>query len=288
MKELIAVILLLMIFSSARGEAPVEYFNKGEEVVDAEVSTESGNTLTVGVDLQEGLYTFIAGSECQGTMTVTNWDGSETDRMEVYPGWVETLTVYNEQTVRLPEGVSYSYNLTFGTKTHDTGTRQLRIREAGVYTAGKNLAAGLYIVQNEGLTAADVSIIGRDGETRHSWSLANDAHYTIWLDEGEHVEIGVGILLRSMTTQWLFQEGTRATVAQSRFSTQMQIPGRAYTLIGRDYTSCVCITNLEDGSTARYPLERGQELTLNTRDMHDEEWLIEMVNVDVCWEQGEG
>ena len=234
MKGLIVAILLLMLFNSARAEAP-QYFNT--DVRDAGYADQAayeGEAYVVGVDLEAGLYSFFATDDCKGTMTVTNWDGSIDYQQAVYPGWYETMRIYTEQTVYLPEGAQGEFHLGFLSSDYDTGTRQLYVTKPGVYSAGSELAQGLYIVQNISSANADAWVLGADSAVLHEWNLVPDARYTIFLKEGSSVEISQGCMLRSMTTQWLFQEGTTATVAQGRFSTRMQSPGRVYTLTGRD------------------------------------------------------
>ena len=288
MRELIAVIVLLMIFSSARGEAP-EYFNKGAHAAQTSTQTEQGSkNYVVGVDMQEGMYTFFADTDCHGEMIITNWDGSIDYQAAVEPGWVETLRVYNEQIVCLPEGCQGEFNLGFLSSEYDTGTRQFYATAPGVYSVGAELKPGLYIVQNDSSAPAGVRICEKaTGKVGKEWNLQPDSHYTIYLKDVETVEFDEGCMLRSMTTQWLFQQGTEAVVSQSRYSTRMQIPGRVYTLKGRDHTSLVRTTVLATGEETTYTLGRDETMVLDTMTALNE-MLVELVNVEISWENGVG
>lgn len=286
MKELIAIIILLMLFSAAKGEAPA-YFNKGDGA-EAAYTQQTGDVYAVGVDIQQGMYTFMCSDDAAGMMTITNWDGSIAFQQQVYSGWVETMHVYNEQTIYLPEGVQGEYHFTLASSAYDTGTRQLRTEQAGSYAAGKELQPGLYIVQNENAASADVRIRDAGGALIREWRLMPDSYYAIHLKDGWSVEIGEGCLLRSMTTKYIFQEGTDAVVPGSRYITGMQIPRRTYTVMGRDHTSCITVLDMASGEEEKIPLARGEQYVLECGFESERELLIEMVNLDISWEAGIG
>lgn len=264
----------------------------GEMPTPAE-ATEYGLTLdgpgewVVGVDIPAGMYGIKAGS--YDIICVKNWADKVIREDRVDKDEIAVLTLYNEQVLCIPEGYQATYYMQLGGSEYDTGSRGVVTKGPGVFDAGDLLMPGLYIVQNESVHFADVTIRRRDsGELLRSWRLQPDSHYTILLEEGCTLEIGEGCLLRSATAEWLFQEGTTATIPQSRYSTRLQIPMRRYTVSGRDDTSLVQVTVLDTRAVMTYPLGRNESIILDMAEHEGSELLIEFVNVDVRWEQGEG
>ncbi|MGN1019949.1 MAG: hypothetical protein ACI4O7_06220 [Aristaeellaceae bacterium] len=247
-----------------------------------------GMAYVVGMDLQEGLYSFFSSDDTPGVMTIANWDGSIAYQQEVYSGWYETMRVYNEQTVYLPENCQGEFHQSFASSAYDTGSRGLYLREPGTYCAGKDMLPGLYIVQNDGEEPADVAVSGSDGDLLDAWRLQPGTQYTILLDSGHAVTMGEGCLLRSMTTELLLQEGAAAYVAQGRYIMGMQLPERTYTFTGREGESLVQVTLLANGAELERILSPGETMTLDADVYDPRELLVEMVNVDVSWEPGEG
>ena len=246
-----------------------------------------GSAYVVGVDLPQGLYSFFSSDDTPGVMTVTNWDGSIAYQQEIYSGWYETMYVYNEQTVYLPENCQGEFHMSLAASACDTGTRQLRVTQAGTYRAGADMLPGLYIVQNDGAVNADVTVTDVSGALMHAWSLQPGVQYTILLDSGYAVTMDEGCLLRSMTTERLFQEGTVAHVGQGRYLVGMQLPEREYTFTGREGESRVRVTSLVSGVEDTRTLSPGESWMLNVSNYDTRELLVEMVNVDVSWEQGD-
>ncbi|MGN0970472.1 MAG: hypothetical protein ACI4OY_00835 [Aristaeellaceae bacterium] len=241
----------------------------------------------VGVDLPQGLYSFFSSDDTPGVMTVANWDGSIAYQQEVYSGWYETMYIYNEQTVYLPENCQGEFHMSLATSSYDTGTRRLYLREPGTYRAGEDMLPGLYIVQNDGAENAAVTVADDSGEILLAWSLQPDAQYTVLLGEGDAVTMVGGCLLRSITMERLFQEETSAYAAQGRYMMGLQMPARDYTFTGRDGESLVRVT-VPGGEEEHHSLAPGESWTLNISDYATREQLVEMVNVDVCWEPDAG
>lgn len=267
MRRFIATLLLLvMLFSTATGE-DIAY--------------------VVGVDLPQGLYSFFSSDNTSGVTTIANWDGSIAYQQEVYSGWYETMFIYNEQTVYLPENCQGEFHMSLAASAYDTGTRRLYLREPGTYYAGEDMLPGLYIVQNNGAEYAAVTVTGSTGEILHAWSLQPGAQYTILMEDGWAVEFSDGCMLRSMAPESLFQEGTSAYVGQSRYIVGLQMPARDYTFTGRNGEAFVRVT-VPGGRDEKHSLSSGESWTLDIGTYNSRELLVEMVNVDVTWEQGEG
>lgn len=242
---------------------------------------------SVGVDIPAGMYGIKAGS--YDIIRVRNWADKVIREERVDKDEIAVLTLYNEQTLCIPKGYQATYYMQLGGSAYDTGSRGVVTEGPGVFDAGDLLMPGLYIVQNESTHFADVTIRQKaTGEVLRSWRLQPDSHYTILLEDGCTLQIGEGCLLRSATTEWLFQEGTSATIPQSRYSTRLQIPMRRYTVSGRDDTSLVQVTALDTKAVMTYPLGRNGSVVLDMEGDQADELLIEFVNVDVRWEQGEG
>ncbi|MGN0778735.1 MAG: hypothetical protein ACI4MJ_06265 [Aristaeellaceae bacterium] len=268
MRRFIATLwLLMMLFSTAMGE---------------------GDACVVGVDLPQGQYSFFSSDNTPGVMTVTNWDGSIAYQQEVYSGWYETMFIYNEQTVYLPENCQGEFHKGLVTSAYDTGTRQLCLTQPGLYQSGEDMLPGLYIVQNNGGENAAVTVTDSRGEVLYAWRLQPGAQYTIHMEDGCAVELSDGCLLRSMTTEQLFQEGTAAHVTQGRYMLGMQLPERNYTFIGREGESLVRVTSLVSGAEEMHTLSPGESLMLDISSVDSRELLVEMVNVDVSWNPGAG
>lgn len=241
----------------------------------------------VGVDIPAGMYGIEADSI--DVIRVKNWADTVIREERADKGQIAVLTLYNEQTLCIPAGYQATYYMQLGGSAYDTGSRRVAINGPGAFDAGDLLMPGLYIVQNESVHFADVTIRQKaTGEALRSWRLQPDSHYTILLEEGCTLEIGEGCLLRSATAEWLFQEGTSATIPQSRYSTRLQIPMRRYTVSGRDNTSLVQVTALDTKAVMTYPLGRNGSVVLDMEGDQADELLIEFVNVDVRWDQGEG
>lgn len=267
MRRFIATLLLLvMLFSTATGE-DIAY--------------------VVGVDLPQGLYSFFSSDDTPGVMTVTNWDGSIAYQQEVYSGWYETMYIYNEQTVYLPENCQGEFHKGIVTSAYDTGTRQLRVKQSGIYRAGVDMLPGLYIVQNVGSVNAAVTLTGSTGKVLHAWSLQPGVQYTIFMEDGCAVEFSDGCLLRSMAPERMFQEGTSDEIRQGRYIVGLQLPERNYTFSGRDGEAVVRVT-VPGCDDEKHSLSPGESWTLDIGRYATRELLVEMVNVDVSWEQGEG
>ena len=247
-----------------------------------------GSAYVVGVDMPQGLYSFFSSDNTPGVITITSWDGSIAYQQEVYSGWHETMFIYNEQTVCLPENCQGEFHKGCVTSDYDTGTRQLRVKQPGIYRAGVDMLPGLYIVQNDGLVNAAVTVTDSTGEVLYAWSLQPGAQYTIHMEDGYAVEFDDGCLLRSMTTEQLFQEGTATRMEQGRYIVGLQLPVREYTFIGREGGALVRVSSLVGGAEELHTLSPDESLTLDIGSCDTRELLIEMVNVDVIWEQGEG
>lgn len=178
--------------------------------------------------------------------------------------------------------------MSLATSAFDTGTRQLYLREPGTYGAGVDMLPGLYIVQNDGAENAAVTVTEDSGEIRHAWSLQPGAQYTVLLTKGDALTMNEGCLLRSMTTERLFQEGTSAYAAQGRYIMGQQMPARDYTFTGRERDSFVQVTVPENGEEQRHSLAPGESWTLNVSGYDTRELLVEILNVDVSWGLGDG
>ncbi|MGN0778825.1 MAG: hypothetical protein ACI4MJ_06730 [Aristaeellaceae bacterium] len=255
-------------------------------LADAAASYPAGETYVVGVDMQEGLYSFFSLDDTSGIMTVTDWDGSIVHQQEVEPGWYETMRVYNEQTVTLPAGCQGEFHLGFATSVYDTGTRGLRVAAPGSYRAGADVLPGLYIVGNTGSENADVAVMDSEGATVHQWSLQPGAEYTLLLREGWAVAMGADCLLRSMTRGSQFQTGTVASVQQGRYAAGMQLPTRNYTVTGRSQDALVQVTMMDSGESWQQTLLEGESCMLALQGQTNV--LVELVDVDVTWEDAEG
>lgn len=267
MRRIIATLLLLMMVSGTA---------MGEDIA-----------YVVGVDLPQGLYSFFSSDDTPGIMTVTNWDGSIAYQQEVCAGWYETMYIYNEQTVYLPENCQGEFHKGFATSVYDTGTRQLCLTEPGIYRTGVDMLPGLYIVQNNGSLNAAVTVTGSMSEVLHAWSLQSGAQYTILMKNGCAVELSNGCLLRSMAPERMLQEGTSADIRQGRYIVGLQLPERNYTFSGRDGEAFVRVT-VPGGEDEEHSLSPGESWTLDIGSYDTNELLVEMMNVDVSWEQSEG
>ena len=248
----------------------------------------AGDVYVVGVDMQEGLYSFFSSDITPGVMTVTNWDGSIAFQQEVCSGWYETMRIYNEQTVYLPENCQGEFHMSFATSAFDTGTRRLYLREPGSYCVREDMLPGLYILQNDGEENASVMVRDDSGEIRHTWCLLPGAQYTVLLMEGDALTMDKGCLLRSMTTERVFQEETSAYAAQGRYIMGMQMPVRDCTFTGREGDSFVRVAVPGQSVEEMHSLAPGEGWTLKISGYDTRELLVEMVNVDISWEQGDG
>ena len=246
-----------------------------------------GSAYVVGVDLPQGLYSFFSSDDTPGVMTVTNWDGSIAYQQEVYSGWYETMVIYNEQTVYLPANCQGEFHKGLFASDYDTGTRQLRLTQPGVFRAGADMLPGLYIVQNDGAKDAAVKMTDDTGKVLHAWLLPSGAQYTILMKNGYAVEFSDGCLLRSMAPERLLREGTSASVVQGRYIVGMQLPERDYTFTGREGESLVRVTSMVSSAEDTHTLLPGESWTLAISGWDTRELLVEMVNVDVSWEPGE-
>lgn len=267
MRRIIATLLLLMMVSGTA---------MGEDIA-----------YVVGVDLPQGLYSFFSSDDTPGIMTVTNWDGSIAYQQEVCAGWYETMYIYNEQTVYLPENCQGEFHKGFATSVYDTGTRQLCLTEPGIYRTGVDMLPGLYIVQNNGSLNAAVTVTGSMSEVLHAWSLQSGAQYTILMKNGCAVEFSDGCLLRSMAPERMLQVGTSADIRQGRYIVGLQLPERNYTFSGQDGEAFVRVT-VPGGEDEKHSLSPGESWTLDIGSYDTNELLVEMMNVDVSWEQSEG
>ena len=264
---MVMILLLMMVFCTAMGE-DVAYI--------------------VGVDLPQGLYSFFSSDDTPGVMTVANWDGSIAYQQEVYSGWYETMYIYNEQTVYLPEGCQGEFHKGFVASDYDTGTRQLRVTEPGTFRAGEDMLPGLYIVQNGGAEDAAVTVTDEAGGVLHGWLLPPGAQYTVLMKDGYAVAFGEGCLLRSMAPEPLLLEGTSAGVEQGRYIVGLQLPARDYTFTGQEGESLVRVTWPVSGAEETHTLLPGESWTLDMDSADNRELLVEMVNVEISWNPGEG
>lgn len=99
------------------------------------------------------------------------------------------------------------------TSAFDMGTRNLRLKGAGTYREGTDLAAGLYIVQNNGDASVTVSLLNSaDDALQHTWLVEPGVMITLYVRQGYSEEIKEGCLLRSMTREMLLQVGTSASL----------------------------------------------------------------------------
>lgn len=146
---------------------------------------------------------------------------------------------------------------------------------------------GLYIVQNVGSVNAAVTLTGSTGKVLHAWSLQPGVQYTIFMEDGCAVEFSDGCLLRSMAPERMFQEGTSDEIRQGRYIVGLQLPERNYTFSGRDGEAVVRVT-VPGCDDEKHSLSPGESWTLDIGRYATRELLVEMVNVDVSWEQGEG
>ena len=242
----------------------------------------------VGVHLPQGLYRFFSGDNTSAVMTIINWDGSIAYQQEVYSGWYETMFIYNEQTVYLPENCQGEFHKGCVTSDYDTGTRQLRVKQPDIYRAGVDMLPGLYIVQNDGAENAAGTVTDSTGEVLYAWSLQPGAQYTVRMENGYAVEFGDGCLLRSMTTEQLFQEGTATRMEQGRYIVGLQLPVREYTFIGREGGALVRVTSLVGGAEELHTLSPDESLTLDIGSCDTRELRVEMVSGDGIWERGGG
>ena len=273
MRRLAACVAALLMFA-----LPVQ--------ADVASSYPDGETYVVGVDMQEGLYSFFSMDDTTGTMTVTDWDGNIVYQQKVEPGWYETMRVYNEQTVTLPAGCQGEFHLGFATSVYDTGTRGLRAAAPGSYRAGADVLPGLYIVGNNGHANADVTVMDSEGTAVHQWQLQPGIEYALLLRDGWSVSVGDDCLLRSMTRGSQFQTGTTASVQQGRYVSGMQLPARNYTVTGRGADSLVQVTIMESGESWQQTLQAGESIKLALQGKTDV--LIELVDVDIAWDDAEG
>lgn len=257
-----------------------------------EIATQSAmtaGTYIVGADIPQGLYGFTCDENASGTVKLYAWDGSVIQSWQVYAGFQETATLYNEQRLELPQGCQAVWHLAFATSAYDTGTRNLRLNEAGIYQEGVDLAAGLYIVQNDEDANASVSLLNsEDGALLQSWSVEPGVMITLYVREECSVQITEGCLLRSMTTKWIMQEGQQESIVHGRYSTMMQLPRRNYTVIGQDDDAYVKVTNLQQNETVTYALSKGETLQLDLRSYDGTEYLVEFMHVDVSWKKADG
>ena len=267
MRRIIATLLLLMMVSGTAMGEDIAYI--------------------VGVDLPQGQYSFFSSDDTPGVMTVTNWDGSIAYQQEVCAGWYETMYIYNEQTVYLPENCQGEFHKGFATSAYDTGTRQLCLTEPGIYRTGVDMLPGLYIVQNNGSLNAAVTVTGSMSEVMHAWILQPGAQYTILMKNGCAVELSNGCLLRSMAPERMLQVGTSADIRQGRYIVGLQLPERNYTFSGQDGEAFVRVT-VPGGEDEKHSLSPGESWTLDIGSYDTNELLVEMMNVDVSWEQSEG
>ena len=207
-------------------------------------------------------------------------------QQELEPGWYETMRVYNEQTVTLPAGCQGEFHLGFATSVYDTGTRGLRVAAPGSYRAGTDVLPGLYIVGNNGSANAEVAVMDSEGAAVHQWRLQPGAEYTLLLKDGWAVTIGTDCLLRSMTRGKQFQTGTAASVQQGRYVAGMQLPERNYTVTGRGEDALVRVTMMDSGESWQQTLLEGESCKLALQGKTHV--LVELVDVDIIWEEAEG
>lgn len=254
---------------------------------DAPQTTLTEGTYIVGVDIPQGLYDFIGNDDASGALTICNWDGSVEKSWQVSTGWQTMANLYNEQVLEVPHGCQATWHLSLETSAFDTGTRNLRLNSAGTYREGTDLAAGLYIVQNNGDASATISLLNSaDGSPLHVWLVEPGVMITLYVRAGCSVGIPEGCLLRSMTRDMLLQEGTSASIDHGRYASIMQLPGRTYTVTGQDDTSFVTVTNLQENETHTCKLGKGESFTLDLQIRDSAEYLVEFKHVDIQWEQG--
>lgn len=252
-------------------------------------ATLSAGTYIVGVDIPQGLYDFIGDENADGVLTICAWDGCVEKNWQVSAGWQGTANLSNEQTLKLPQGCQAVWHLALATSEYDTGTRNLRLNKAGIYQEGRDLAAGLYIVQNNGDATTTVSLLNSaDGTLLQSWSVEPGVMITLYVREAYSVQITEGCLLRSMTTKWLMQQEQQESIIHGRYSTMMQLPKREYTVVGQDDDACVKVTNLQQNETVTYDLSKGKTLQLDLRSYDRTEYLVEFMHVDVSWNKADG
>lgn len=260
--------------------------NNAYQPTNAAQTTLTAGTYIVGVDIPQGVYDFIADENADGTLTIYAWDGSVEQTWPVSVGWQGSANLSNEQVLEVPRGCHATWHLSLMTSAFDTGTRNLRLNGAGTYREGADLAAGLYIVQNNGDAPGTVSLLNSaDGAPQHVWLAEPGEMITIYVRQGCSARVAEGCLLRSMTSDMLLQEGMSASITHGRYAGIMQLPGRKYTVTGQDDTSFVAVTDLQKNETHTYKLQQGESFTLDLQN-HGAEYMVEFKHVDIHWEQG--
>ena len=163
------------------------------------------------------------------------------------------------------------------------------IQIEGRYSVGDSLKPGIYTAWSADNCDGDLLIFDSTGQIIHTYPIQGEASYTFYLGEGMEVSIPANCSLRNLQRNVGFQQvNHKTTIAQSRYITMLEIPGRVYCLTNIKGKEGFCkISSIESeigGKPAKQISVSDDEIvTISLQGYYDT--FVEFVNCVVWFEE---
>ena len=182
----------------------------------------------------------------------------------------------------------YTYSFSDPDRMHskyNTGCSDLEFLGigSGIYTIGEKLTAGVYVF-SAGSDCSDLLIVtNENGEVLQSYDVSDTEMWSVYVKEGQILQIPEGCEIRALEYDPQPQETTPVKIKKARYFTNYQLMIAGYTVKALDENGGYIVIYSMDGTEERrVEVADGEVETLNlmrlTTDTLNEEWMVEIYN----------